>query len=190
MATAFRSAPCPARILPRAFFHPRHDQGPLRALQRSRSGLRLQHGAPATEVRHGEEAGAAAAAHAGREAARFGVIYYGSTAPAMYEALDVLGAKGIHINALRVRGFRSRTKGLVASHPWVFVVEQNRDAQLKTLLVNCGPGYSARRVPAVRAQHGRSVPRPGGRRGALPRRGPPRRGRRAAPALGGRNCGL
>jgi 2-oxoglutarate ferredoxin oxidoreductase subunit alpha len=70
--------------------------------------------------------------------ARFGAIFYGSTAPAMYEALDVLSAKGIHINALRVRGFpfQDEIADFVASHPWVFVVEQNRDAQLKTLLVN------------------------------------------------------
>jgi 2-oxoglutarate/2-oxoacid ferredoxin oxidoreductase subunit alpha len=70
--------------------------------------------------------------------ARFGAIFYGSTAPAMYEALDVLSAKGVHINALRVRGFpfAEEIADFVASHPWVFVVEQNRDAQLKTLLVN------------------------------------------------------
>jgi 2-oxoglutarate ferredoxin oxidoreductase subunit alpha len=70
--------------------------------------------------------------------ARFGAIFYGSTAPAMYEALDVLSAKGIHINALRVRGFpfAEEIADFVASHPWVFVVEQNRDAQLKTMLVN------------------------------------------------------
>jgi 2-oxoglutarate/2-oxoacid ferredoxin oxidoreductase subunit alpha len=70
--------------------------------------------------------------------ARFGVIYYGSTAPAMTEALDVLATRGIHINALRVRGypFADEIADFVASHPWVFVVEQNRDAQLKTLLVN------------------------------------------------------
>ena len=70
--------------------------------------------------------------------ARFGVIFYGSTAPAMYEALDVLAGKGIHINALRVRGFpfQDEIADFVASHPWVFVIEQNRDAQLKTLLVN------------------------------------------------------
>jgi 2-oxoglutarate ferredoxin oxidoreductase subunit alpha len=70
--------------------------------------------------------------------ARFGVIHYGSTAPAMNEALDVLAARGIHINALRVRGypFADEIADFVASHPWVFVVEQNRDAQLKTLLVN------------------------------------------------------
>jgi len=70
--------------------------------------------------------------------ARFGAIFYGSTAPAMYEALDVLSSRGIHINALRVRGFpfADEIADFVAAHPWVFVVEQNRDAQLKTLLVN------------------------------------------------------
>ena len=70
--------------------------------------------------------------------ARFGAIFYGSTSPAMQEALDVLAARGIHVNALRVRGFPfpEEIADFVASHPWVFVVEQNRDAQLKTLLVN------------------------------------------------------
>jgi 2-oxoglutarate ferredoxin oxidoreductase subunit alpha len=70
--------------------------------------------------------------------ARFGAIYYGSTSPAMQEALDVLSVRGIHVNALRVRGFpfQDEIADFVASHPWVFVIEQNRDAQLKTLLVN------------------------------------------------------
>jgi 2-oxoglutarate/2-oxoacid ferredoxin oxidoreductase subunit alpha len=70
--------------------------------------------------------------------ARFGAIHYGSTSAPMNEALDVLAARGIHVNALRVRGFPfpDEIADFVASHPWVFVVEQNRDAQLKTLLVN------------------------------------------------------
>jgi len=70
--------------------------------------------------------------------ARFGAIFYGSTSPAMQEALDVLADRGVHINALRVRGFpfQDEIADFVAAHPWVFVVEQNRDAQLKTLLVN------------------------------------------------------
>jgi 2-oxoglutarate/2-oxoacid ferredoxin oxidoreductase subunit alpha len=70
--------------------------------------------------------------------ARFGAIFYGSTSPAMQEALEVLAGRGIHINALRVRAFpfQEEINDFVASHPWVFVVEQNRDAQLKTLLVN------------------------------------------------------
>ncbi len=70
--------------------------------------------------------------------ARFGAIYYGSTSPAMQEALDVLAERGVHINALRVRGFpfQDEIADFIARHPWVFVIEQNRDAQLKSLLVN------------------------------------------------------
>jgi 2-oxoglutarate ferredoxin oxidoreductase subunit alpha len=70
--------------------------------------------------------------------ARFGAIFYGSTSPAMQEALNVLAERGIHVNALRVRGFpfQEEINDFVASHPWVFVIEQNRDAQLKTMLVN------------------------------------------------------
>jgi 2-oxoglutarate/2-oxoacid ferredoxin oxidoreductase subunit alpha len=70
--------------------------------------------------------------------ARFGAIFYGSTSASMVEALHVLADRGIHVNALRVRGFpfQEEINDFVASHPWVFVVEQNRDAQLKTMLVN------------------------------------------------------
>jgi len=70
--------------------------------------------------------------------ARFGAIFYGSTSPAMQEALDVLAERGIHVNALRVRGFpfQDEINDFVASHPWVFVVEQNRDAQMRSLLIN------------------------------------------------------
>jgi 2-oxoglutarate ferredoxin oxidoreductase subunit alpha len=72
------------------------------------------------------------------EPARFGCIFYGSTSPAMHEALDALREKNIFINALRVRGFPFQDElfDFVQSHSKVFVVEQNRDAQLKTLLVN------------------------------------------------------
>jgi 2-oxoglutarate/2-oxoacid ferredoxin oxidoreductase subunit alpha len=70
--------------------------------------------------------------------ARFGAIFYGSTSPAMVEALDALAERGILVNALRIRAFpfADEIVDFCNSHPWVFVVEQNRDAQLKTLLVN------------------------------------------------------
>jgi len=73
-----------------------------------------------------------------RHPARFGVIYFGSTSPAMAEALDALAAQEVHVNALRVRAFpfQDEIADFVAAHSKVFVVEQNRDAQLKTLLVN------------------------------------------------------
>jgi 2-oxoglutarate ferredoxin oxidoreductase subunit alpha len=76
--------------------------------------------------------------NASKEPARFGAIYYGSTSPAMAEALDALSRQGIYVNALRIRSFPFQDEifDFVASHSKVFVIEQNRDAQLKTLLVN------------------------------------------------------
>jgi len=70
--------------------------------------------------------------------ARFGAIYYGSTSPAMVEALNLLAERGILVNALRVRAFpfADEIADFINSHPWVFVVEQNRDAQLKSLIAN------------------------------------------------------
>ncbi|MFC3174131.1 2-oxoacid:acceptor oxidoreductase subunit alpha [Novosphingobium bradum] len=69
---------------------------------------------------------------------RLGVISYGSTSPAMREALDLLGAEGLHLDALRVRGFpfNAEVEAFVDAHDFVFVVEQNESAQLRTLLVN------------------------------------------------------
>ncbi|MDP2451507.1 MAG: 2-oxoacid:acceptor oxidoreductase subunit alpha [Polaromonas sp.] len=69
---------------------------------------------------------------------RLGVIYFGSTSPAMNEALDVLTEAGIHIDALRLRAFPfpALVAQFIAAHDKVFVVEQNRDAQMHCLLVN------------------------------------------------------
>jgi 2-oxoglutarate ferredoxin oxidoreductase subunit alpha len=73
--------------------------------------------------------------------ARAGVIYYGSTAPAMDEAIGILEARGHMLDTLRVRAFpfHQDVSDFVADHDFVFVVEQNRDAQLRMLMVNeCG----------------------------------------------------
>jgi 2-oxoglutarate ferredoxin oxidoreductase subunit alpha len=66
-----------------------------------------------------------------------GVIYFGSTTPAMHESLDILDGQGIHVDGLRVRGFPFSDAVLefIEAHETVFVVEQNRDAQLRTLLM-------------------------------------------------------
>src|SRR5204862_6481352 len=68
----------------------------------------------------------------------FAAIYYGSTAPAMDEALAALEAEGMHIDTLRVRAFpfSDDVVEFINAHDEVFIVEQNRDAQLKTLVVN------------------------------------------------------
>jgi len=85
------------------------------------------------------------------KATRYGVIYYGSTSPAMDEAMDVIGASGTQLDMLRVRAFpfHQDVVDFVSDHDFVFVVEQNRDAQLRMLMVNeCGID-PARLVPVL-----------------------------------------
>ena len=67
-----------------------------------------------------------------------GAIYYGSTGPAMSEAWERLTERGIHVDLLRVRGFpfNDAVRAFIDAHDQVFVIEQNRDAQLRMLLVN------------------------------------------------------
>jgi len=69
---------------------------------------------------------------------RFGVIYFGSTSPAMNEALDVLEAEGVYLDALRLCAFPfpQSVPDFIAAHDKVFVVEQNRDAQMRSMLIN------------------------------------------------------
>jgi 2-oxoglutarate ferredoxin oxidoreductase subunit alpha len=70
-----------------------------------------------------------------------GVVWFGSTGAAMAESLAELQRQDIHLDRLRIRGFPfdDAIGEFIASHEHVFVVEQNRDAQIKMLLVNeCG----------------------------------------------------
>ncbi|MDH5540427.1 MAG: 2-oxoacid:acceptor oxidoreductase subunit alpha, partial [Rhizobacter sp.] len=82
---------------------------------------------------------------------RFGVIYYGSTSPAMSEAFDALSAQGIHVDALRLRAFpfSEVVDRFIAEHSTVFVIEQNRDAQLRTLLTTEQEVNPARLEPVL-----------------------------------------
>ncbi|HMM87318.1 2-oxoacid:acceptor oxidoreductase subunit alpha [Azohydromonas sp.] len=75
---------------------------------------------------------------------RLGAIYFGSTSPAMDESLAALADAGIALDAMRLRAypFPPAVAEFVAAHDEVFVVEQNRDAQMRTLLVDalqCDP---------------------------------------------------
>ncbi|MFO1195754.1 MAG: 2-oxoacid:acceptor oxidoreductase subunit alpha [Burkholderiaceae bacterium] len=82
---------------------------------------------------------------------RFGMIFYGSTSPAMDEASDVLDASDVHVDTLRVRGFPfdEACERFIAQHETVFVVEQNRDGQLRTMLVNELEIPSSKLVPVL-----------------------------------------
>jgi 2-oxoglutarate ferredoxin oxidoreductase subunit alpha len=66
-----------------------------------------------------------------------GIVSLGSCEGAIREALDILKADGVGVDYMRVRGFPfgEEVEQFLAAHRIVFVVEQNRDAQFKSLLI-------------------------------------------------------
>jgi 2-oxoglutarate ferredoxin oxidoreductase subunit alpha len=66
-----------------------------------------------------------------------GIVAYGSSDGAVIEARDRLSKQGIHADYLRIRAFpfSREVVEFLRSHDTIFVVEQNRDAQMKTLLM-------------------------------------------------------
>ena len=83
--------------------------------------------------------------------ARYGAIYFGSTSPAMDEALEVLEEHGVALDTLRLRAvpFPDSVRAFIDRHEQVFVVEQNRDGQMRSLLVNELQVDPARLVPVL-----------------------------------------
>ncbi len=73
-----------------------------------------------------------------KQKTKFGVLYYGSTSPAMSEAFEALEAQGVHVDTMRLRAFPfpESVADFIAEHEQCFVVEQNRDAQLRGMIVN------------------------------------------------------
>ena len=67
-----------------------------------------------------------------------GVIYYGTTAYPLPEAHDMLRQEGISFDTCRIKSFpfSDEVVSFVNSHEVVFIIEQNRDAQMRTLLIN------------------------------------------------------
>ena len=67
---------------------------------------------------------------------KLGLVYIGTTHSAIQEVLDSLAKKGIKLDTMRIRAFpfHDEVKAFFDSHELVFVIEQNRDAQLKSLL--------------------------------------------------------
>ena len=76
-----------------------------------------------------------------REKTRYGVLYFGSSTPAMKEAMAALEAQGLNLDMMRLRAFpfADAVSDFILAHDQVFLVEQNRDAQMRSLIVNeCG----------------------------------------------------
>ena len=83
--------------------------------------------------------------------ATIGLLTVGACHAACVEALDELARDGFTIDYMRVRGFPfgDDVAKFLASHELVFVVEQNRDAQLRSLLM-LETGTAADKLESVR----------------------------------------
>ena len=73
-------------------------------------------------------------------ASSMGLIYFGSTEAAMQESLDQLSISGFPVDAMRIRSFpfSAEVWEFIHQHESVFLVEQNRDAQMRTLIISEG----------------------------------------------------
>jgi 2-oxoglutarate ferredoxin oxidoreductase subunit alpha len=71
-----------------------------------------------------------------KKAADWGIVAVGSCDLAINEALDRLAKRGLHGNYCRIRAFPfgKKVQRFLEQHERIYVVEQNRDAQLKSLL--------------------------------------------------------
>ncbi len=82
---------------------------------------------------------------------RHGVLYFGTTTLPMQEALDHLSEEGIAVDTCRIRAFPfdAGVEAFIREHEKIFVVEQNRDGQMRQLLVNELQVDPARLIPVL-----------------------------------------
>jgi 2-oxoglutarate ferredoxin oxidoreductase subunit alpha len=86
-----------------------------------------------------------------RPGARMGLVTVGACHSACMEAMDRLAAEGVTLDYMRVRGFPfgPEVAQFLESHDVNFVVEQNRDGQLRNLLT-LETGFPLSRMESVR----------------------------------------
>jgi 2-oxoglutarate ferredoxin oxidoreductase subunit alpha len=70
--------------------------------------------------------------------ATIGIVTVGGCDQGVREGIEQLSAQGIKANYMRVRGFpfSANVEEFLRAHDTIYVIEQNRDAQLRTLLIN------------------------------------------------------
>jgi len=69
--------------------------------------------------------------------AKTAIIYFGANRPAVREAMDQLEEAGHALNAMRLLAFpfSENVRDFIDTHEQLFVVEQNRDSQMRSLLI-------------------------------------------------------
>ena len=67
-----------------------------------------------------------------------GLLFFGTTTQSAEEAMDLFKEQGIEFDAIQIKAFpfNETVVEFIEAHETVFVIEQNRDAQMRTLLVN------------------------------------------------------
>ncbi len=90
-----------------------------------------------------------------------GIVTIGGCRGAVLEARELLAAEGVDVDVLRVRAFpfHPSVGAFIDGHDRVFVVEQNRDAQLRTLLAT-ETGVSTERLDSLRFYGGQPLSAP------------------------------
>ena len=71
------------------------------------------------------------------EGAHFGIVTLGGCDLAVREAVEILARRGVSVNLMRLRGFPfdEPVEAFLKEHEFNYVIEQNRDAQLRSLLL-------------------------------------------------------
>ena len=69
---------------------------------------------------------------------KYAMIFFGTTTYAAAEAIDLMTEEDVQIDAMRIKAFpfNREVEDFIAAHDQVFVIEQNRDAQMRSLLIN------------------------------------------------------
>lgn len=69
---------------------------------------------------------------------KHGVVYFGTSKYSTYEALENLKKENIHFDVMHIKAFpfNADVENFFKEHDQVFIIEQNRDAQLRALLIN------------------------------------------------------
>ena len=67
-----------------------------------------------------------------------GLLFFGTTSYAAVEAMDILKENGMPVDAIRVKAFpfEKTVEDFIEQHATIIVIEQNRDAQFRSLLIN------------------------------------------------------
>jgi len=67
-----------------------------------------------------------------------GMLFFGTTTDSALEAIDLLRKQGIHVDGMRLKAcpFPQAVTDFILDHDTVFVVEQNRDGQMRSILIN------------------------------------------------------